>query len=329
MFNGTHYDMWYTTDYTQLAIGFASSIDGVSWTKYPSPVLTGGTAGSWDAGGVERPSVVWNGTMYLMYYGGSNGTLATDIGVAFSKDMIHWQKYSGNPVLTRSPGLWDAFYVRWPSVAYDGSSYKMWYVGRTTLQALNDSIGLATSIDGFHWTKYGGNPVIKADSADFAGVVARNPSVILVEQTYFMAWYTDSTLTYSTSNDGVHWSSSNTSLVSSTNDSVWDGHVNDPSVVLDGSVIRLWYSGISAKYSLPVSIGLAYCNLIVVSSSTTITNTASTTVTVQQTVRETTTTTETTQVSTLEPPYYLWTSVILAAVLAVTLVMAYLTRRRK
>ncbi len=166
MFNGTHYNMWYSTFSTQLAIGFAWSRDGVNWTKYNSPVLAAGPSGSWDEGGVQAPSVIWNGTLYLMYYTGANRTFASDIGLASSKDMVHWQKYEGNPILTRTANKWDAYSVEFASAIHDSALYKMWYTGRQSLQVPFGSIGYAFSSDGLHWTKYDGNPVITPNNSE-------------------------------------------------------------------------------------------------------------------------------------------------------------------
>ena len=47
------YKMWYSASSTASAgvkIGYATSTDGIVWTKFGSnPVLTPGAAGSWDA----------------------------------------------------------------------------------------------------------------------------------------------------------------------------------------------------------------------------------------------------------------------------------------
>src|SRR5690606_28112287 len=55
------YKMWYTgrNAATVYAIGYATSSDGVSWTKYGSnPVLTIGSPSEWDGQYVREPSVL-------------------------------------------------------------------------------------------------------------------------------------------------------------------------------------------------------------------------------------------------------------------------------
>src|SRR5438552_448322 len=75
--------MWYTvtksdSSGSSFQIGYATSTDGVTWRKYPNPVFSGGPTGSWDDKGVEAPSVVWNGTSFVMLFSGSNGTTGTN-----------------------------------------------------------------------------------------------------------------------------------------------------------------------------------------------------------------------------------------------------------
>ncbi|MBM3239118.1 T9SS type A sorting domain-containing protein [Candidatus Poribacteria bacterium] len=72
--NGT-YRMWYTGyDGGNLRIGYATSGDGLVWSKHPSnPVVDLGESGSWDAKGVSAPTVVVMGGTYWMCYTGYDG----------------------------------------------------------------------------------------------------------------------------------------------------------------------------------------------------------------------------------------------------------------
>lgn len=88
-------------------IGIAASKDGVNWTKYndPSttqhsfansdPVLFTGEEGEWDENTVWMANVSKYKNGFRMYYGGNNGNA---IGYAESRDCIHWERFTGNPV---------------------------------------------------------------------------------------------------------------------------------------------------------------------------------------------------------------------------------------
>jgi hypothetical protein len=116
-----------------------------------TPVLPPAPAG-WDSFQVRSPSVIKVGSTYHMYYEAEDSTHRSRIGLATSADGRTWTRSAANPVLAPgASGAWDAFEVRYPSVHFDGTTYRMWYWGRN---ALSDGaeIGLATSSDGVTWT---------------------------------------------------------------------------------------------------------------------------------------------------------------------------------
>lgn len=313
LFNGTTYIMWYTAFNQTLAIGLAFSEDGVSWSKYPLPVLAAGASGSWDSGGVEAPAVLWNGTGYEMYYTGANGTgFASDIGVAFSKDAIHWQRYANNPVLTRGPGKYDAFMAKFGDVIYDPPLFKMWYTAKPASTIVDNTlytIAYATSTDGLHWTKYAGNPVVTPTTpgrGDFY-IGAEYPHVIKIDGQYLMILlFTDGadTISYAQSLDGKNWNSTGESLISNTNNfQDWDDIPYYPSPILNGSNLMLWYSGMPfGSLVPPPSIGLASCVLVFIQTA----STATVTVTKNSTIVLSTTLNTTIE----RPAAYFATSVI-------------------
>jgi predicted GH43/DUF377 family glycosyl hydrolase len=332
--NGKTFDMWYTVEVgAYLAIGFATSANGFNWSSSPGPILQHGVNGSWDAVAVYSPSVIWNGSYYLMYFTGVRSSVSTrSIGLAFSKDMIHWQEYAGNPVLVPGPGTYDSSFVRSSDVLYDGHSYQMWYSGAPTNNATYPvAIDYATSLDGIHWTKYAHNPLLTGNGWP-AG--ADTPSVVRINQTYVMAFGT-SDITYATSYDGIHWSWSGFQLLAGTNiPSNWEDTVIDPSIVIVNSSMLLWYAGVG--YWTPPqppaprpAIGLAYCSLVLLPStnvvSTTVTSVKTSIVIATETVTSTSSTVR--MVATSEPPVYELASGILAASLVVTLVLLYKTKR--
>jgi len=131
LFDGTEYKMWYHgTDGSTFRIGYATSPDGIIWTKHPgNPVLDVGPPGGWDDYLVMSPTVLFDGTEYKMWYRGGDGS--TDrIGYATSLDGINWVKFIDNPVLDIGPsGSWEDDWLGSPDVLVDEGMYKMWYVG--------------------------------------------------------------------------------------------------------------------------------------------------------------------------------------------------------
>lgn len=162
--NGT-YRMWYRgNDGSVDRVGYATSTDGLTWEKYNctgGPVLERGAPGAWDDFGVGFPAVVYDGSLFHMWYPGWRG-VNWRIGYATSTDGAVWQKYNGDggPVVDLGPaGAWDDTHIFGLEVlATATGGYEMWY----TAQGNHSRIGKAEnpSGDGVTWTKWSGNPIL-------------------------------------------------------------------------------------------------------------------------------------------------------------------------
>jgi hypothetical protein len=130
--NGSTYYLFFHGDNgTNLSIGYAtaSSITG-PYTPYASnPVLTKGSAGTWDAGWVGKRDIFSYGGTFVMFYEGDPGPglgiNQTQMGFATSPDLISWTKDSANPIFKTTTlaqlGICQG------SVYVEGSSY--YFVG--------------------------------------------------------------------------------------------------------------------------------------------------------------------------------------------------------
>lgn len=69
------------------------------------------------------PCVVKDGDIWVMFYYGYDGCHAQD-GIAFSEDLIHWEKYEKPIIKYGKPGEIDVFHAHKPSVVEkDGCLY--------------------------------------------------------------------------------------------------------------------------------------------------------------------------------------------------------------
>lgn len=262
IFDGTTYHMWYAgyDGSTGTNIGYATSPDGVDWTKYDDPttisppyansdpVLTTGSSGSWDEVANYQPSVFFDGTTYHLWFGGHEGT-NRQIGYATSPDGITWTKYSGNPILTPGPsGSWDDVWVDSPNVLFMDGTFHMWYSGNngTITQS-----GHATSPDGITWEKDTLNPVLKVESGEWDDIMCYQPSVIFDGYTYHM-WYSGGgaflwRIGYAYSFDGEHWTKENSQnpvLEPGTLGSWDETYVGGCGVILfSNTTAKMWYTG--------------------------------------------------------------------------------------
>ena len=118
IFNGANFKMWYDGyDGANKRIGYATSADGINWVKADdvNPVLDLGVADSWDDESVGHPYVLFDETIYKMWYYGYDGKNDC-IGYATSDDGIAWTKHDGPVLDIGSAGNWDDEYVWAPKV---------------------------------------------------------------------------------------------------------------------------------------------------------------------------------------------------------------------
>lgn len=164
-------------------------------------------------------------------------------------DSAEWIEYSGNPVLSPTPGSWDADRILQPQALYDGSGFRMWYVGRNQTFI---GIGYASSPDGFVWTKRP-TPVLLPGTSGAWDNGLLGLGEVTFNGTDFLMWYRAVSPTYpggavglATSPDGVTWVkyAANPVLAPSAVDSK---EITTPGVLRVTSAYYMWYSARNAS----------------------------------------------------------------------------------
>jgi predicted GH43/DUF377 family glycosyl hydrolase len=139
------YRMWYSggEQYEPNAIGYATSTDGLKWTKHEkNPVFRPDPKAAWEKDRVTACQVVRQGDWYVMFYIGFRDRDHAQIGLARSKDGVtDWQRHPANPVIRPGKDRWDHDAVYKPSAVLDGKRWLLWYNGR---RGGVEQIGLAT-----------------------------------------------------------------------------------------------------------------------------------------------------------------------------------------
>lgn len=137
--------LWYSggEQYEPNAIGYATSSDGLHWTKYSeNPVITPDPSSPWEKQRVTAAQVVyWRGWHYAFYIGFRDIDHA-QIGLARSKDGItNWVRHAGNPIVRPTPDGWDADACYKPYALNAGGRWMLWYNGR---KGSLEQIGMVT-----------------------------------------------------------------------------------------------------------------------------------------------------------------------------------------
>jgi hypothetical protein len=223
------------------------------------PILARGARDEWDDRHVQQPSVIrvpddQGGPFagkYLMYYRGRNaGLTQSGVGVALSDDGLTWRRAEINPVLPYEE-LGPRRFIDYsePDVHLDNGGFRMWLTGTTQ----NEShIVHAVSDDGLQWDRPDEDPVLRASSQrDWDELWVFAPSMVSVGRGW-ACWYGGFTtdgdfgIGHATSGDGIRWTKHepNPVLPPGARPQEWDAiTVDKPTVILDGTVYRMWYTG--------------------------------------------------------------------------------------
>ena len=166
----TPYRMWYSGRGKVFgAIGYATSLDGITWTKFtgtanpadpPVAVLDHGIGGSGDSFSAADPSIIRDGLVWKMWYTGDDSNRKR-VNYATSVDGIVWQK-GGTVLGPESPNV-TANYSEGaysPGVYKVGTTYYMVFSGRKFVSGdeYQTKILSSDSPDGINWS--GGSPAL-------------------------------------------------------------------------------------------------------------------------------------------------------------------------
>ena len=252
MKDGDDYKMWYRGQDSSLTsrIGYATSVDGVTWTKHG--IVLEPTPGSWDSAYISAPFVMKDDGVYRMWYCGATdiGGIARKIGYAESTDGISWIKHP-NFVLEGDASEWDAYSLGNHPVIKEDGTFKMWYGAENAYGGI-DHIGYATSADGINWTKYAGNPVFLAGSANWNSD-AVVPGTLMKKDNTYMMWFfgqqgSEINIGYATSEDGIVWNEYGENPVLEIDPaSSWESsQVAAPAVLEEETGYRMYYTGVTS-----------------------------------------------------------------------------------
>jgi predicted GH43/DUF377 family glycosyl hydrolase len=238
-----YYNLYSGFDGKTWRTGLATSRDGIQWTRRGSVLSP--AASTWEGNYIgANGSVVASGGEFLYWYQAGS---PPRIGLARSRDLLHWRKVP-EPVLGGGPrGSWDERGVADPYAIRVGGRFYLYYLGMD--RARRQRLGVARSADGVHWTKLRANPILElGDSGAFDENGLGEPAVWASHGYYWMLYtgrYRDEErrIGLARSRDGVRWERVNNAPILAGAEEWNSKVVCDPTVEPDGDSVRVWFGG--------------------------------------------------------------------------------------
>lgn len=173
--------------------------------------------------------------------------------------------YASNPVLSNGAvGTWDENWIQ-PDciVQLDDGTYRIYYSGHNGDGQMH--VGMATSPDGYAWTKYGSNPILTHGAGGAWNDYAVGHFIVRKEgatwKAWFEGWQLGGTIKigYATSTDGITWTEYGSNpVISNGAGAAWDAGAAIPSGILKvGNTYMLYYWGGDLADQATWKIGLA------------------------------------------------------------------------
>lgn len=100
-----------------------------------------------------------------------------------------FKRYENNPILKPvNENAWESLSVCNPAAWYENNTFYLLYRGAGNDCGHKIQIGLATSTDGFHFTRYPGNPVLTPTEGNFDEGCCEDPRVVKMGDLYLITY---------------------------------------------------------------------------------------------------------------------------------------------
>jgi len=144
-------------------LGYATSTDGLRFTRRPEPVLSPEADYERD-GGVEDPRLTKIGDTYYLTYTAYNKKDA-QLALATSADLITWDRKG--VILPAYTGSWNVGWTKAGAILPEMIDGKYWMYYMGTAPDQTDQMGLASSTDLLHWVDALDRPVLPRRAGQF------------------------------------------------------------------------------------------------------------------------------------------------------------------
>jgi beta-1,2-mannosidase len=175
------------------SLGYATSDDGIHFTRRPEPVMVSETPYE-KGGGVEDPRLQKVGNTYYLTYTGYNNVdgAAADkkdaqLCLATSTDLVHWQRQG--VIIPSFKGKWNVKWTKSGAIVPEQINGKYWMYYLADAQGKDSQMGVAYSEDLLHWTEALDHPVLASRPGSFdSQVVEPGPPPLITSQGIFLIY---------------------------------------------------------------------------------------------------------------------------------------------
>lgn len=170
-----------------------------------------------------------------------------------SRQPLIFTAYQDNPVLSPGEtGSWDELFLWTPQIVRDENKFYLFYLGGNVSGRM--AVGFATSDDGFHYTKFAGNPVLSPDNSGFDAFTV-GPGMVVKDDSLWRMYFNAQELVNfapgrhigraSSKSLGGPWTKDEQPVLASGEAGEWDAGFIIPSSVLklDKGTFIMFYSG--------------------------------------------------------------------------------------
>jgi predicted GH43/DUF377 family glycosyl hydrolase len=221
----------------------ALSADGLAW-QVQGKVLSPGLAWESDYIAANGAVLPFGGGLIYVYQAGEKGR--TVLGLARSADGRRWTK-EPEPVLRGGARLsWDEVSLGDPYLIESGGRLYLFYLGED--RARRQRLGMASSVDGVHWTKQRQSPLLElGGTGDFDENGLGEPAVYPVKGGWVMLYtgrdrQEKRALGFAFSADGRQWVKRREPVLRG--EQAWNASVVcDPTVLVEEGRVKVWFGG--------------------------------------------------------------------------------------
>ncbi len=195
----------------EVIIGHATSKNLRRWRVEPHALERQDGGKHWESAHIFAPFVIRHQNLYWMFYCGDNPERAQRMGLATSRDLMHWDRHPDNPLIAPQ-GLWAYWAADKPASCRDphvwrraDGTYRMLWVADLREPPQTSCLALSQSKDLVHWEEVG--PVLARHWSNLESMTMKTESPCMVERhgRYFLFYRHGNGMKYSISDVDDDW----------------------------------------------------------------------------------------------------------------------------